>query len=179
MFVSGAKIVGLLQTENFAIFSLRLSSIVGKVKKGKSSSPVFLTEKLLRREAMLWWRQGLRDLDLAERLLDRGDYSYAAFHSHQAVEKALKAAIIHVLRELPPKIHNLIELVESLRSANLSIDDVLDDVKELNPHYLTSRYPDAANGVPSEVYTKRMGETCVRLARKVVEWIRTLLETRA
>jgi len=51
----------------------------------------------------------------------------------------------------------------------------MDDLRDLNLHYLVSRYPDAANGVPSEVYSRRAAENCVIMATRVIEWVRRLL----
>ena len=113
---------------------------------------------------------------LAEKLLADGKYNYAAFHSHQSAEKILKALIIEILREIPPRIHNLLELGEALRNGGVDLSAVEDDLKYLNPHYLTSRYPDAANGLPSEVYSRRMAELCLESARRVLNWGAKLLE---
>jgi len=130
-----------------------------------------------RREAEEWWREALKDLEVAEKLLRYGHYNHVAFLSHQAVEKALKALIIEKLRVLPPKIHNLLELGRVLSEEGIDISEIVDDLKDLNPHYLTSRYPDAANGMPSEVYSERIARQCLLMARKVVSWIERLLST--
>jgi len=129
----------------------------------------------MREEAEHWFREALNELELAKRLLELDYLNYTCFHSHQAVEKALEALIIQRLRVIPPKTHNLIELAEKLRDGGLPTNEVMDDLKDLNPHYLVSRYPDAANGVPSEVYSRRAAESCVRMATRVIEWIRRLL----
>ncbi|KUO94099.1 MAG: DNA-binding protein [Vulcanisaeta sp. CIS_19] len=129
----------------------------------------------MREEAEHWFKEALNELELAKRLLELDYLNYTCFHSHQAVEKALKALIIQRLRVIPPKTHNLIELAERLREGGLPTNEVMDDLKDLNPHYLVSRYPDAANGVPSEVYSRRAAENCVIMATRVIEWIRRLL----
>jgi len=129
----------------------------------------------MREEAEHWFKEALNELELAKRLLELDYLNYTCFHSHQAVEKALEALIIQRLRVIPPKTHNLIELAERLREGGLPTNEVMDDLKDLNPHYLVSRYPDAANGVPSEVYSRRVAESCVRMATRVIEWIRRLL----
>ncbi|GAB6943895.1 HEPN domain-containing protein [Vulcanisaeta sp. JCM 14467] len=129
----------------------------------------------MREEAEQWFKEAIKELELARHLLEIGYLNYAAFHSHQAVEKALRALVIARLRMLPPKTHNLLELAEKLRNGGIAINDVLDDLRDLNPHYLVARYPDAANGVPSEVYSRREAEHCVESASRVIEWVRRLL----
>jgi len=57
------------------------------------------------------------------------------------------------LHILLPKIHNLLELVEGLRDGGLPVNEVMDYLRDLDSYYLVSRFPDAANGVPSEVYS--------------------------
>jgi HEPN domain-containing protein len=127
-------------------------------------------------EAEYWFKQAVEDFKLAEKLLSDGKYNYSAFLAHQAAEKILNALIIEVLREIPPRVHNLLELGEALRKTGIDMAEVEDGLKYLNPHYLTSRYPDAANGVPTEVYSRRMAELCLQSAKRVLAWAENLLE---
>ncbi len=126
----------------------------------------------MREEVLEWLRAAEDDLVDAEVLLRAGRYAAAAFHAHQAAEKALKAAIIALRRELPPRIHNLVRLAEIL-----GIDDpeILEAVRRLNPHYRVSRYPDAANGIPSEVYSENIASELLMLAKRVVDWVKRRL----
>jgi HEPN domain-containing protein len=47
-------------------------------------------------------------------------------------------------REFPPQTHSILDLARELRAQEL-----MPGLFELNPHYVQSRYPDAANAVPS------------------------------
>lgn len=49
-------------------------------------------------------------------------------------------------KEISPKTHNLIELLQQL---DIRDEEVVDAAMELNPDYVVSRCPDAANGVPA------------------------------
>ncbi len=126
----------------------------------------------MRIEAEEWLRAAKDDLVDARILLEAGRYASAAFHAHQAAEKALKAAIVELRRELPPKIHNLIRLAQILEIRD---EEILECLRRLNPHYRVARYPDAANGVPSEVYSRSMAEELVRAAERVVQWVEQIL----
>ncbi len=84
----------------------------------------------------------------------------------------MKAAIVELRRELPPKIHNLIRLAQILEIRD---EEILECLRRLNPHYRVARYPDAANGVPSEVYSRSMAEELVRAAERVVQWVEQIL----
>jgi len=128
---------------------------------------------MVREEAVEWLRTALDDLEDARVLLRAGRYADAAFHAHQAAEKALKAAIIELKGELPPRIHNLVRLAEIL---GVSDENMLDMLRRLNPHYRVARHPDAANGVPMEVYSERIASELVQLAEAVVNWVREKLK---
>lgn len=62
-----------------------------------------------------------------------------AFHAHQAIEKSFKAIIEEFTLKIP-KIHNLITLYQIVNKANeLTLN--LDNLKELNDVYISTRYP--------------------------------------
>ncbi len=69
----------------------------------------------MREEARRLWRQALEDLETAKVLLNSGRYYAAAFFSHQAAKKSLKAVHVELRREIPPRTHNLVELGGSSR----------------------------------------------------------------
>ena len=47
-----------------------------------------------------------------------------------------------------------------------------DDLRALTMHYVTSRYPDAANATPFEIYTRADAENTIERAGRVVERVR-------
>lgn len=130
----------------------------------------------MRPEAEEWLRAAEDDLEDARILLRAGRYAGAAFHAHQAAEKALKAAIVELRRELPPHIHNLVRLADIL---GIRDEEILEALRRLNPHYRVARYPDAANGVPMEVYSEAIASELVLLAERVVSWVREAIASRA
>jgi len=64
----------------------------------------------MREEAINWWEQALKDLEIAKKNLDIESFYVSAFLSQQATEKALKALYIHRLRDTPGKTHSLLHL---------------------------------------------------------------------
>ncbi len=127
----------------------------------------------MRPETSEWLRAAEDDIEDAHVLLRAGRYAAAAFHAHQAAEKALKAGIIELKRELPPRIHNLVLLAKILEIRD---EDILDLLRRLNPHYRVARYPDAANGVPMEVYSESIARELVVAASRVLEWVKEKLK---
>lgn len=73
----------------------------------------------------------------------------------------------HTRRKRAPATHALTELGQEVSvpkpfAAALSV---------LSPDYVVARYPDAANGVPGEIYTKEMAEARVTAAKEIWAWI--------
>ncbi len=129
----------------------------------------------MRREAELWLEQARRDLETAKHLMEAGDWYASVFWCHQAAEKALKALLIASGKAA--RGHNLLELAR-LASAELGVDvprDVQRCIRRLNPHYTVARYPDAANGLPYELYEREDAEEAVRCAEVVLGWVEQLL----
>ncbi len=121
----------------------------------------------MREEARRWLAQGDADLAHARASHQAGFYFAAAFSCHQAAEKWLKGAVIELRRTLPPKTHNLVELGRTLEVP----EEVMSDLRLLNPEYATSRYPDAANGVPAENYDARKTAQLLEAAERVHRWV--------
>jgi len=128
----------------------------------------------VREEARRWIVQADADLAHARASIRAGFHFAAAFACHQAVEKWLKGAVIELQRSMPPRTHNLVELGRTLAVP----EEVLSDLRLLNPEYATSRYPDAANGVPAENYDERRATTLLQAAERVQRWVTAALTGR-
>jgi len=122
----------------------------------------------MRKEAEQWLKQAESDLKNAKLLLKHGAYDLVAFLSHQIAEKALKHKIIKENKDIPAKTHNLKELGDVVECPI----DVAVALRDLTPHYIISRYPDAANAIPAEIYTEKIAKMCLENAELVMEWCR-------
>lgn len=117
--------------------------------------------------------QARRDLENARKNIGIEAYEVTAFLCHQAVEKYLKAAWIQKKRARPPATRYLRELGAGLRipkrlARNLSF---------LNPDYTVARYPDAANGVPYELYDEATARAKVKAAEEVARWAEPVIRS--
>jgi HEPN domain-containing protein len=131
----------------------------------------------MRREARLWMLSALEDLEDAEDTFERGRCFRAAFFAQQAVEKALKALYFVVLRKEPPKTHIVTELYKGLKEGGFSLpEEVERGIYVLNKYYTVTRYPDAANGLPSESVDCFEAERALKIAREVVGLAKRRLE---
>lgn len=127
----------------------------------------------MRVEAERLIKQAERDLENARKNIGIEAFEVAAFLAEQAVEKHLKAAWILVRREPPPWTHSLTELGDGLRVPREHRRHLV----YLNPDYTTARYPDAANGIPYEVYDRETAESKVAAAEGAFAWLRELIGT--
>lgn len=124
-------------------------------------------------EADRLMKQAERDLLNAGKNVGIDAYELAAFVAQQAVEKYLKAVWMVVKLEVAPHTHSLTELGDALGVPK----ELRRHLVDLNADYTTARYPDAANGVPYEIYDRETAERKVRAAEEVFGWLRRLSET--
>ncbi|BCU68900.1 HEPN domain-containing protein [Stygiolobus caldivivus] len=115
-------------------------------------------------------------MDTARVPLSSVKYYASAFHSQQAAEEALKALSIFLGKD-PGKTHSLTGLAEVIEGEGLAIPPkVKEDLMVLSSHFVISRYPDAANGVPFKQYSRAISEDLLNRAKEVVEWVRGSLQ---
>jgi len=110
-------------------------------------------------------------MTIAEHNHERRDYEAAVFYCEQAAQKALKALLLHRTSTTPPKIHNLVELGR-MAGADARM---LDFLAELTPHYMMTRYPDAAGVLTTEIYDGRISLAFLRGTKEVLKWCRNRL----
>jgi HEPN domain-containing protein len=121
----------------------------------------------MREEVQNWFKQAEADLRSARNSREAGDYYMSVFASQQAAEKALKALSLLKLREYP-KGHSIIYLAQRLEVP----ESMTSGIRDLNPEYLSTRYPDMAAGVPAELYDDKIAGRHFRTAQEVLEWVR-------
>jgi len=88
--------------------------------------------------------------------------------AQQAVEKYLKGAWVVAKKEPAPHTHALTELGDGL---GVPVD-LRRHLADLTSDYTVSRYPDAANAVPYELYDEATAGTKVENAEAVIAWLR-------
>jgi len=121
-------------------------------------------------EVEWWFEQAERDLKMAEELLKARFFEGVAYHSHQAGEKALKALVIH--KRGYHLTHSCKFLLDQLNAQGLKIDEALYGcARELDVHYLTSRYPNAASAPPYELYDESKARELIENAKKLLSFV--------
>jgi HEPN domain-containing protein len=116
-----------------------------------------------------WFRQAEADLRHARNSLTDGDYDWAAFASHQAAEKALKA--VFQKRNLDAWGHVLTSLLGLLSVDVTASPELIDQAKELDKHYIPTRYPNGLDrGAPTDFYTRAEAERAISAAEAILEF---------
>lgn len=122
-----------------------------------------------------WFRQAEADLRHAKNARDDGDYDWSAFASHQAAEEAIKA--VYQFFNLDAWSHMLSNLLASLpvevAMETALVPTLLDQAKELDKHYIPTRYPNGfERGAPTDFYTRAEAERAISHAETIVEFCR-------
>lgn len=121
----------------------------------------------MREEIKNWIRQSEEDLEKAKILFDNKKFDGVAFNAHQCVEKALKGFCLFKFNQ-GEKGHSIIYLAQKLKVPL----KMLSGIKDLNPQYLVSRYPDIAGGVPADMYDETSGKRHFDVAQEVLQWVK-------
>ncbi|MFP4191635.1 MAG: HEPN domain-containing protein [Candidatus Hydrogenedentota bacterium] len=119
-----------------------------------------------------WAEQARYDLETARAMLESGRYIYVLFCCQQAVEKALKGVIAQNTGEMPPRIHNLVELA---KRANLQASPTqVELMRELARYYIETRYPDEVMGLAHSI-THDKADHVQRETEKLLKWVLSML----
>lgn len=127
-----------------------------------------------REDAQWWFAAAIDDYESAQLLFRGGKYSKTIHVLHNAVEKALKAAILSE-RKRPPRGaggHNLVSLYNMVESKLKLSSKLVRTIDDLSPLYLPSEYPDAALGVPGTLFKKEQAQRYLREVGELVRWLR-------
>jgi len=97
-------------------------------------------------EATRWFQQASYDLKAAKWNSQGGFHSTACFLAQQAGEKALKSLLYYLgAKRTPLLTHSLVEMIREEEKKVSALAHVLDTARQLDLHYIPSRYP---NGLP-------------------------------
>ena len=119
-----------------------------------------------------WLRQADYDMDTAEYMWSGGRYFYAVFMCHLSIEKALKGLFQKRLREIPPKVHNLIFLIEKI---GLELpQDLYDWVFTLNRVSIPTRYPEDLQKMQKD-YDEEHTREVVEKSKETLQWLKAQL----
>jgi HEPN domain-containing protein len=121
-----------------------------------------------------WWVQAQADLRHARNARESGSYEWACFAAQQAAEKAIKA----VFEKRGQRVwgHTLTHLVQALEEEVPIPDELFEQAKILDKHYIPTRYPNGlAQGAPTEFYTRQEADDAIRYSQAILQFCERLL----
>ncbi len=107
----------------------------------------------------------------------RDRYNASCFYAHQAAEKAAKA-LLYSVNEAPWG-HSVRLLLERFfaRKREKYDENLLSLARELDRHYIPSRYPNAhPEGTPHEAYDVNASKGALNAATKIVDLAKEVLK---
>lgn len=122
--------------------------------------------------AAYWRTEGEEALAVAQHLLEKGDYSYALFFGHLAVEKLLKALYAQERNDHAPPTHNLQRLAsECGLPLNEARTEALLAITAFN---VEARYPDLKRTFRVRC-TREYARAQTARVEEVLTWLRSRL----
>jgi HEPN domain-containing protein len=119
-----------------------------------------------------WITEAQEALDVADHLVEKGDYSYALFFGHLAAEKLLKALYVTRREEHAPPIHNLFRLAAA---AGLKPDKLKSDLLiRITAFNIEARYPDIKRAFRKRC-TAEFAIREMQLIKEIFQWLKSLL----
>ncbi len=119
-----------------------------------------------------WVTEAEESLQVADHLVEKGDYSYALFFGHLAIEKLLKALYAVKVQQHAPPIHNLVRLA---RGAGVELDEARTDaLVTITAFNLEARYPDIKRAFRQKCTPEYTADQMMQI-KEMFEWLRSLL----
>lgn len=121
-----------------------------------------------------WEEEAEEALKVATHLLEKGDYSYALFFGHLAVEKILKALYVSRKGEQAPYSHNLARLAEG---AGIELSETrITQLITVTAYNLESRYPDEKRSF-REKCTEGFTKNELSAIKELFAWLKSMLKS--
>ncbi len=134
--------------------------------------------KLGRKRYRVWLRQAEHDLKAAEHSYEDGFNEWTTYQAEQAVEKSLKAVIVHA-GYVPPKVHKLSILMSLCNGVNNEFRNTRFEYRLVDSFTFISRYPFLLPGrdkTPHDQIDDKSAKDVLVQAQKFVDSIAMLIE---
>ncbi len=119
-----------------------------------------------------WLTEAQESLQVADHLVEKGDYSYALFFGHLAIEKALKGLHVARLQQHAPPVHNLLRLAKIIGlEPNAAQTEALITITAFN---IEARYPDLKRAFRRQC-TAEYTQQQLAIIKEVFAWLCSLL----
>jgi len=127
----------------------------------------------MKKEVKNWLDSAQYDLGTAEYMFKTGRYIYTIFMCHLAIEKLLKAKVLEITNETPPKTHSLRYL---LKLSNLKpAEEMLEFISKLSDVSIVTRYPEDFEEM-RKTYDQGVAEKYLTGTKEAFQWIKQFLK---
>ena len=156
----------ILYTPRFRRYNIAMVEDTVKLPDDSTGSEDFDAQAVAR----YWFVEAEETLMVAGHLVEKGDYSYALFFGHLAVEKELKG--LHAIRQgrHAPPIHNLLRLAKAagLEPGQTQIETLI----RIAGFNIEARYPDLKRDFRRKCTAQYVAEQMAAI-REVLAWIKS------
>lgn len=119
-----------------------------------------------------WITQAEFDIETAEFMFQGERYFYAVFMCHLSLEKALKGIYCTKLQDVPPKVHNLVFLINK---TGINPPEAFGKfIVKLNEANIATRYPESLEKL-QKTYTKTITSEIISNTKEALAWIKQQL----
>lgn len=120
-----------------------------------------------------YWLEEAEDaLRVMQHLYEAGDYSYALFFGHLAVEKILKAVYVIRKSEHAPYLHDLVKLAKQSDIPLTSVQKKL--LTQITDFNIEARYPDEKKRF-REKCTEDFTRGMINKIEEIFQWLKSML----
>lgn len=116
-----------------------------------------------------WIESSNYDIKTAVHMFETKRYVYVLFMCHLATEKLIKALYEAITKEMPPKTHNLVLLLNKIA---LDVpEEHLKTIESLNDISIVTRYPEDIKALVKAFKKDRVGDY-LQKTKRVLKWLK-------
>jgi HEPN domain-containing protein len=132
-------------------------------------------------EARRWILQATFDLKAAEWNLQGGFFNTVCFLAQQSAEKGLKSVLYYSgASRTKLMTHSTVQLLAEAVAIIPALESLLDDARELDLHYIPSRYPNGLpGGFPHKFYGEKPASDALKCAERIIQTILAAYEAQS
>lgn len=121
------------------------------------------------KQSQEWLKQAEYDIDTAEYMFKGRRFFYAVFMCHLSIEKLLKGLYQEKVKQIPPKVHNLVYLLNKI---GIKPDENIGRfIIKLNEASVVTRYPENIEKLQKD-YTESVVKDLLIKSKESLEWIK-------
>lgn len=121
------------------------------------------------KQSQEWLKQAEYDIDTAEYMFNGRRFFYAVFMCHLFIEKAIKGLYQEKVKQIPPKVHNLVYLLNKI---GIKPDEAIGKfIIKLNEASVVTRYPENIEKLQKD-YAESIVKDILVKTKEALKWIK-------